>query len=189
MGNNQSDQASKYKYEDFKIIKSLKTGAFGRIYIVELKSTKELFIMKRLSYISEEEKKMADEEIKMLKLAQSKYTVHLIAGFHFDVDICILQEFCSGGNLRELIEKMKTWTVDDKLNKCSTIFFQVLMSLKHLHSLKIIHRDLKPENIFLDKDGNAKTGDFGLALKMQSQSHVYAAGTQYYQPPEAHEQN
>ncbi|KAA6367715.1 MAG: hypothetical protein EZS28_036758 [Streblomastix strix] len=63
------------------------------------------------------------------------------------------------------------------------------MSLKHLHSLKIVHRDLKPENIFLDKDGNAKTGDFGLALKMASQSHVYAAGTQYYLPPEAHEQN
>ncbi|KAA6400921.1 MAG: putative serine/threonine-protein kinase Nek3 [Streblomastix strix] len=185
-GNNLSN---KYKYEDFNIIKSLKTGAFGRIYIVELKSTKELFIMKRLSYLSEEEMKIADEEIKMLKLAQSKYTVQLIEIFQYDVDICILQEFCSGGNLRELIMTMKTWTFDDKMIKCLIIFYQVLMSLKHLHSLKIVHRDLKPENIFLDKDGNAKTGDFGLALKMESQSHVYAAGTKYYQPPEAHEQN
>ncbi|KAA6391762.1 MAG: putative NEK/NEK2 protein kinase, partial [Streblomastix strix] len=178
MGNNQSDQASQYKYEDFKIIKSLQTGAFGRILLVELKSTKEQFIMKRLQYISDDEKKIADEEIKMLKLAQSKYTVQLIAGFNFDVDICILQEFCSGGNLRELIENMKTWTVEDKIIKCQMIFFQVLMSLKHLHQLKIVHRDLKPENIFLDKDGNAKTGDFGLALKMASKSQVYAAGTQ-----------
>ncbi|KAA6379010.1 MAG: putative NEK/NEK2 protein kinase, partial [Streblomastix strix] len=81
---------------------------------------------------------------------------------------------------------METWTIDDKLIKCNIIFFQVLMSLKHLHSLQIVHRDLKPENIFLDKDGNAKTGDFGLALKMASQSQVYAAATKYYQPPEAH---
>ncbi|KAA6390277.1 MAG: putative NEK/NEK2 protein kinase, partial [Streblomastix strix] len=189
MGNNLSDQITKYQYENFNIIESLQTGAFGRIYMVELKNTKEQFIMKRLSYISEKEKKMADEEIAMLKLAQSKYTVQLIDCFSFDVDICILQEFCSGGNLRDLIKKMETWTVDDKLNKCYIIFFQVLMSLKHLHSLKIVHRDLKPENIFLDKDGNAKTGDFGLALKMASFSQVYAAGTQCYQPPEALTQN
>ncbi|KAA6312865.1 MAG: hypothetical protein EZS28_055853, partial [Streblomastix strix] len=63
------------------------------------------------------------------------------------------------------------------------------MGLKHLHSLDIVHRDLKPENVFLDKDGNAKTGDFGLALKMESKSQVYAAGTQNYQPSEAHTQN
>ncbi|KAA6396727.1 MAG: putative NEK/NEK2 protein kinase, partial [Streblomastix strix] len=189
MGNNQSNQSKTYKYEDFKIIDSLKTGAFGRIYLVEHKTNKEQFIMKRLSYVSEKEKKMADEEIEMLKLAQSRYTVELITGFLHDVDICILQEYCQGGNLRDLIVKMKTWTVDDKTNKCYSIFFQVLMSLKHLHSLKIVHRDLKPENIFMDKDGNAKTGDFGLALKMASKSKVSAAGTQNYQPPEVHTQN
>ncbi|KAA6389835.1 MAG: putative NEK/NEK2 protein kinase, partial [Streblomastix strix] len=185
MGNNLSDQAGKYKYEDFNILKSLKTGAFGQIYIVELKNTKELFIMKRLPYLSDEEKKMADEEVKMLKLAQSQYTVQLITGFQHDVDICILQEFCLGGNLRNLIVKMKTWTVENRMIKSNIIFFQILMSLKHIHSLKIVHRDLKPENVFLDKDGNAKTGDFGLALNMASQTHVTAAGTQIYQPPEA----
>ncbi|KAA6358618.1 MAG: putative serine/threonine-protein kinase Nek6 [Streblomastix strix] len=174
MGNNQSDQTSQYKYEDFNIIESLQTGAFGRIYMVELKSTKELFIMKRLSYISEKEKKMADEEIAMLKLAQSRYTVQLIDCFSFDVDICILQEYCQGGNLREFIVKMETWTVEDKMIKCQMIFFQVLMSLKHLHQLKIVHRDLKPENIFLDKDGNAKTGDFGLLkIKIIQSSYLY----------------
>jgi hypothetical protein len=47
----------------------LKTGAFGQIYIVELKNTKEIFIMKRLSHLNEKEKKLADKEIAMMKLA------------------------------------------------------------------------------------------------------------------------
>ncbi|KAA6343829.1 MAG: putative serine/threonine-protein kinase A, partial [Streblomastix strix] len=119
----------------------------------------------------------------------SKYTVRYIESFIHDIDLCIIMEYCEGGNLREMIEKMKKMPLKERKEKCQIIFFQVLMGLKHLHSLKIVHRDLKPENIFLDKDGNVKTGDFGLAEKIASRSQVYAAGTQDYQAAEAHNFN
>lgn len=39
----------------------------------------------------------------------------------------------------------------------------VLRGLDHAHRRGVIHRDIKPSNLFLDADGNALIGDFGLA--------------------------
>jgi len=40
---------------------------------------------------------------------------------------------------------------------------QILRGLLVLHSVNIAHRDIKSENIYINSDGNAKVGDFGLA--------------------------
>ncbi|KAA6399691.1 MAG: putative NEK/NEK2 protein kinase [Streblomastix strix] len=183
---NDHERLTPHTYEDYEIIDDLTTGAFGRVYVVRLKAlSNKLWIMKRLRYLKDKDKRIADQEVEMLKLAGSKYTVKYVESFTFDVDLCIVMEYCEGGHLRELIKKMETQSVKQRKEQCYNIFYQVLMVLKHLHSLRIVHRDLKPENIFLDQDGNAKTGDFGLALMIQSRSEVNAAGTQNYQPPEA----
>ncbi|KAA6384417.1 MAG: putative NEK/NEK2 protein kinase, partial [Streblomastix strix] len=183
---NDHERLTPHTYEDYEIIDDITTGAFGRVYVVRLKAlSNKLWIMKRLRYLKDKDKQIADQEVEMLKLAGSKYTVKYVESFKFDVDLCIVMEYCEGGNLRELIKKMETQSVKQRKEQCYNIFYQVLMVLKHLHSLRIVHRDLKPENIFLDQDGNAKTGDFGLALMIQSRSEVNAAGTQNYQPPEA----
>ncbi|KAJ4814437.1 Leucine-rich receptor-like protein kinase family protein [Rhynchospora pubera] len=69
----------------------------------------------------------------------------------------------------------------------------IAAGLEYLHMThrpKVIHRDLKPGNILLDKDLNARIGDFGLAKLVQldtvsgaiSSNHV--AGTLGYIAPE-----
>ncbi|KAA6400834.1 MAG: putative serine/threonine-protein kinase Nek3 [Streblomastix strix] len=184
--NDSKPQQVNHKYEDFEIKKEFPPGAFGRIMLVRLKGYDKIYIMKRVPYVELSNKKIADEEVTQLRKAQSKYTVLYIESFQFDVDLCIVMEYCSGGNLREMMAKMKSWPIKQRKVQGIICMYHILSGLRFLHSKKILHRDLKPENILIDQHGNFKIGDFGLALKMASKSYFQAAGTANYAPSEAH---
>ena len=62
---------------------------------------------------------------------------------------------------------------------------QICDGLAEAHSLGVVHRDLKPQNIMIDKGGNAKIMDFGIARSERgSTGPGVMIGTPEYMSPE-----
>src|SRR4051794_32186298 len=73
-----------------------------------------------------------------------------------------------------------------EVERAVEIAADVTRALEHAHARGIVHRDLKPANVWIDDDGHARLGDFGLATT-EARSRVSGGtlvGTVAYLPPE-----
>ena len=72
--------------------------------------------------------------------------------------------------------------------EAAVLMAAVADAIDYAHQCGVIHRDLKPGNILLDKNGNPRVTDFGLAKRIQGDSGLTGSGqimgTPSYMPPE-----
>jgi serine/threonine-protein kinase len=92
--------------------------------------------------------------------------------------IYLSMEFVDGEDLAALLKRVGRLSEDRTLDLAR----QICAGLAAAHSRGVIHRDLKPANIMLDRDGQVRLMDFGLAAV----GHVsdVRAGTPAYMAPE-----
>jgi Tol biopolymer transport system component len=95
----------------------------------------------------------------------------------------ITMEFVAGQDLRGLIKQTGKLTVETALS----IAKQICEGLEEAHKLSVVHRDLKPSNIMIDKEGNVRIMDFGIARSLKAKGMTGTGvmiGTPEYMSPE-----
>ncbi|EJY55842.1 serine/threonine protein kinase with PASTA sensor(s) [Alicyclobacillus hesperidum URH17-3-68] len=71
----------------------------------------------------------------------------------------IVMEYVDGPTLKDVIIERAPLPVDEVID----ISKQICSALQHAHDLHVIHRDIKPHNILLNRHGQVKVADFGIA--------------------------
>ena len=91
-------------------------------------------------------------------------------------------EFVEGESLREVLKRFGGLS----LRKGIEVALQICDGLEEAHSQAVVHRDLKPGNIMIDRSGNAKVMDFGIArsVEMGANPRTAVIGTPAYMAPE-----
>ncbi len=95
----------------------------------------------------------------------------------------IVMEYVEGQTLKQYIQQHSPVPVDTALD----IMKQLLSAISHAHQHHIVHRDIKPHNILVDRLGNVKITDFGIAMALSSTSITQTnsvLGSVHYLSPE-----
>ncbi|WVW79217.1 hypothetical protein I302_101183 [Kwoniella bestiolae CBS 10118] len=100
------------------------------------------------------------------------------------VPCMLVSELCENGDLFDYIRNVPCPSLRRVLN----LMLDIARGLEYLHTRKpsIIHRDCKSSNILINRSGQAKVGDFGLArVKNSTRSMIRSlVGTVNWQAPE-----
>ncbi|KAL8910366.1 MAG: hypothetical protein Q9171_004320 [Xanthocarpia ochracea] len=71
-------------------------------------------------------------------------------------------------------------------NMVKKFMSQLVEGVRYCHSHRVLHRDLKPQNLLIDRDGNLKLADFGLAraFGVPLRTYTHEVVTLWYRAPE-----
>ena len=151
----------------YQIIEELGKGGMGAVYkALDTQINEEVAIkLIRPEIASDEEtlERFSNE----LKLARKIGHKNVCKMYHLDKEgetPYISMEYLEGEDLKDLIRKKEKLTPEEAIG----IAKQVCEGLSEAHRLGVVHRDLKPQNIMMDKEGNAKIMDFGIARSVEA---------------------
>ncbi len=168
------------------IIEELGHGGMGRVYrAVDKKLNEEVALKLIMSEIATDRSMLErfHNEIKLARKISHPHVGRMYElleenGIHF-----ITMEYVPGEDLKSSIRRFGQLPI----GKSISIAKQICEGLAEAHKTGVVHRDLKPSNIMVDKEGNAKVMDFGIARSIHSKSITgegTVIGTPEYMSPE-----
>ncbi|KAH9660061.1 protein kinase domain-containing protein [Citrus sinensis] len=160
-------------FSDIRFSLRIGSGDIGSVYLTELKNQDSksinnysLFaakVMDKKELASRSKEGRARTEREILELLDHPFLPTLYASIDSQKWLCLLTEFCPGGDLHVLRQRQP----NKRFDEAAVRFYasEVVIALEYLHMLGIVYRDLKPENVLVRSDGHIMLTDFDLSLK------------------------
>ena len=176
---------------NIQILEVLGTGAFARVYKVDVPGYDEPLALKltKEPVTAGDQAQRALREITILRSLTNPHVVRTFdCGLRPDGHIYMLMDFLEGAALDQWHDFEGPLAVEQAV----TLVHQVCLGLSEAHAKGIVHRDVKPENIYVERSGHIRLLDFGLARSWDgspvvgvnaTQVHM-VVGTPHYAQPE-----
>jgi eukaryotic-like serine/threonine-protein kinase len=170
----------------YQVIEELGQGGMGKVYKVLDSRIREKIALKLIKPEIASDRATIDRFSNELKLARKirhknvcgMFDIGEAEGAHF-----ITMEYVAGEDLKSIIRMTGTLGIGTVLS----VGKQICDGLTEAHIQGIVHRDLKPTNIMIDKGGNVKIMDFGIARSLKERGITGPSvliGTPEYMSPE-----
>ncbi|KAJ1918195.1 cyclin-dependent kinase 5 [Mycoemilia scoparia] len=160
------------------------TGTYGIVYKAQVRETKEFVALKRIRLDNEEEGVpcTAIREISLLKELKHPNILGLYDVLHTEKKLTLVFEYLDS-DLKKFLDAYGGQLESITIKK---LMYQLLCGVDFCHQNRVLHRDIKPQNLLINKKGELKIGDFGLArafgIPVRSYSHEVV--TLWYRPPD-----
>lgn len=170
----------------YEIIEELGTGGMGMVYRVFDKKIKEDVALKLLRPEIASDKRTIERfsnELRLTRKIRHKNVCQMFDLHEEEKTHYITMEYVQGEDLKIFIRRAKYLPAGTAVS----IAKQICEGLAEAHKLGVVHRDLKPRNIMIDKEGNAKIMDFGIARSLETKGITGTGamiGTPEYMSPE-----
>mmetsp|Transcript_34552 Transcript_34552/g.91733 ORF Transcript_34552/g.91733 Transcript_34552/m.91733 type:complete len:538 (+) Transcript_34552:963-2576(+) len=164
----------RYEYNDLHHIRTLGTGTFGRVKLVQHTPTGGVFALKcmqKAQIVQAHQERNIMNEKNILLECKHPFILELYQTFMNQNQLFMLMEIVQGGEL---------WTyIYEKVNlirrtalggfvESAAMFYAgcVISAFQYVHDKGVAYRDLKPENLLIDSAGFCKIIDFGFAKRI-----------------------
>jgi len=147
--------------EKYSKILKLGEGTYGVVHRAINRETGEIVALKVIRLESEDEGVpcTAIREISLLKELNHPNIVRLYDVIHSDRKLTLVFEHLD----QDLKKYLDEWRGEIPLATTKSFLYQLLKGVAFCHARRVLHRDLKPQNLLINKKGELKLADFGLA--------------------------
>jgi len=158
-------------------------GAFAQVYKAWWSEANFFVAIKSFdtSAMSQETVDSVLTEVVLLGKMKHPHILRVLGYHRAEPNLYLMLEYAENGSLLKIIKD------HGPLSEINTACFtkQVLQALVYLHERGVIHRDLKAANILLNRKGDVKLADFGVAAVMgNTDKHFTIVGSPYWMAPE-----
>jgi cyclin-dependent kinase len=170
--------------ERYQKMEKIGEGTYGVVYKAKDRVTGEIVALKKIRLEAEDEgiPSTAIREISLLKELQHPNIVRLFDVVHTERKLTLVFEFLD----QDLKKYLDICDSGLDLPILKSFLYQLLTGVAHCHHHRILHRDLKPPNLLINREGQLKLADFGLAraFGIPVRSYTHEVVTLWYRAPD-----
>ncbi|KAG5177228.1 kinase-like domain-containing protein [Tribonema minus] len=161
-------------------------GQGGCSFVVEARHrvTRNLYAVKVFNTYDKEKEQQLLRELITFESAACPCLVRFHGAFRSAGKVHMVLEHMDLGGLHDVLQLTEKCGPMPE-NVIAAIFYQVLWGLSYLHYERKLHRDIKPSNILMNRKGEVRLTDFGIATDLKEDALASTVvGTFRYMSPE-----